>query len=253
MARTVVTYNGTSISALQATVNAQLALLPGIIMRNAQLLVPGDLRNLNNAAWGFILTYDTGGTGTQPFAVLLSPGTEESVAVAASQTFITANPTYFFAPILVTNWTQGGRQTQHYFSMLVYNTNAATGGANYADFGPGTGVEVTSGTSYQQAANTAATAVTGLSFAVATYQGLVVDYVLTRGAGVSKTGQLVVNGDSAAPTITDSTQGAVTGAPGITWTVTVSTGVVTVKLAVDNTIPGVGIRFLGQVQALLAP
>src|SRR5580658_7769686 len=118
MARMIVTYNAASIGALQTLVNAQLALLPGILLRNAQLLVPGDLRNLNTLQWGFILTYDTGGTGTSPFVVLLSAAPEQTLAAAASQTFITANPTYFFAPPQLIGWTQGGRQPNHYFSML---------------------------------------------------------------------------------------------------------------------------------------
>lgn len=254
MARTSVIYNGSGISTLQATTNAQLALLPGIIIRNIQLLVPGDLRNLNTAAWGIILTYDTGGSGTQAFQVLLSSAPEESTVIATAQAFTVANPTYFFAPPVLTPWTQGGRQTQHYFSVLLYNSNAATGAANFSDYGPGTGSQVTSAVvSYVQAANTAATAVTNASFTVGTYQGMFIDYVLTRGAGISKTGTLTINGDSAAPAVTDSTQGAIVGAPGITWTVTVLASVVTLKLAVDNSVPGVGIRLTGQIQAMLTP
>lgn len=252
MARTVVTYTGSGPATLMATVNAQLALLPGILLRGVQLCAPGDIRYLSNQVWAVIVTYDTGGSGTSPYQVLISSATEEALAAAASQAFITLNSTYFFAPVVLSAWTGGGRGTPKFFSLLVYNVSQATGSANYADIGPGTGSENVFGLAYTQAANTAATTITGLNFAVGVFQGLIIDYVATRGAGVSKTGTLTVNGDATSPAITDSTQGAVTGAPGLTWTTTVATGIVSVKLAVDNsTGTAVALRF--QVHQLVSP
>lgn len=103
---------------------------------------------------------------------------------------------------------------------------------------------------HTQAENTAATDVTDALFALATYSGAQLDYVLTRGAGIVRKGTLQIAGDASAPSVSD--VAAAVGAAGVTWSAIVASGNVQLQIAVDNSI-ATGIRLRWELNPWLVP
>jgi hypothetical protein len=98
--------------------------------------------------------------------------------------------------------------------------------------------------------NTAATDVTGALFAIATYRGATLDYVITRGSAITRKGTLQIAGDSTSPSVSDTA--ASVGAAGITWSAVVSGGNIQVQIATDNSV-ATSIRIRWELNRWLEP
>lgn len=98
--------------------------------------------------------------------------------------------------------------------------------------------------------NTTATDVTGALFALATYRGAQLDYVITRGSAITRKGTLQIAGDSTSPSVSDTA--ASVGSAGITWSAVASGGNIQVKIATDNSL-ATGIRMRWELTRWLEP
>lgn len=121
--------------------------------------------------------------------------------------------------------------------------------AGGALFGPGSPVKPAEGSTlvfiggrweatatevFTLAQNTAATNIPNASFPLGVCRGGQLDYVITRGAAITRKGTLQIAGDSASPSVSDSA--ASVGAAGITWSAVVSGSSVQVQIATDNVV-----------------
>lgn len=106
------------------------------------------------------------------------------------------------------------------------------------------------GSLHLQAQNTAATSIPRLGITLAAHLGLVVDFVISRGAGRVRTGTLHLAGDAAAPSLTEAATSV--GSLGITWSAIAAGGVNQIQLAVDNAV-AVPVRLRWSARKLKVP
>ena len=251
MAITTTILSSNNPTSLIDVVNNALAFLTTSCIRKLELLAPGSPRYTSGGEWQVALTTEDGVKLGNPFQIYISAQYSPSAAAAAVQVFMTANPTCFFSPVTVIDLSEGSRLATKAVAIVVYNTVLADGVAKYGIKADGVTADNFSGY-YTQAANTGATAITGLLFDSAIYRGMIIDYSYTRLATSKTCTGCVVLGDAAAPVITDPAT-TVVGAPGGTLSVAVALGIVQVRLAVDNSQPGVNLNMRWTARRLLLP
>jgi hypothetical protein len=121
---------GKNPSDLQNAINAILLPLTTISLRSVSIFnssVPRRTIDFQGT-----VTYDTGGpTLTQPYQVALYAGGTLAIATALAQAAITANPTYWFGPMIPMFVGDSERYTNDYVIAVIYNTDYTSGVIGY--------------------------------------------------------------------------------------------------------------------------
>lgn len=127
LSQTAVGKNSTD---LQNNINVILSALTTSSLRTVNIIMATATRR--TVDFQATVVYETGGpTLAQPYVVQIFGGSSLSAAQAAAQTFIAANPTYWFGPILPMFIGDSERFTNDFYVSLVYNSDYTAGVIGY--------------------------------------------------------------------------------------------------------------------------
>lgn len=139
MANTVGSVQAKNLTAFVTQINALIGPLLANNIKRVEFYPGVTLAKLGDDLM-FDITYDSSGsTITNPYFVNAFSGNTLATAVAAAQTFISSNPSFFFSPIFCLVNNPGTSRTASNVVCLVYNASLADGTANWLAGGQAAG------------------------------------------------------------------------------------------------------------------